>query len=245
MRATARRCPSARSGVTNSRNPPTIHHQSIGTSHGTGRTTGGDVVEERQPHHPLQAGQRGQRQRQSRPATACGQPRHRLHHAGLDPRRRVELVEVTGQRTRAGGGRRGRRPSPAGSAARSAATSCAADSEPPPSAKKSASGPSTGAASTSRHRPGQPAHRAAEVGCFARSGVAGDRPRQRVAVDLARGAGGQLVDEHQARHQRGGQRRSQRRAGRRHVEATGRRWRCSRPAGECRLRSAVPPPPRR
>ena len=66
-------------------------------------------------------------------------------------------------------------------------------------------------------QPGQPPHGAAEIGLLLGAFARG-RPGQRVAVDLARRAGGQLVDEHQPRHQRGGQRLGQRGAGLDEVE---------------------------
>ena len=67
-------------------------------------------------------------------------------------------------------------------------------------------------------QPGEPAHGAAQlrsdIGDITRWG-----PRQRVAVDLSRGAGGQFaLDQDQARHQRRGQRLGQVRPGGRQVE---------------------------
>ncbi len=64
---------------------------------------------------------------------------------------------------------------------------------------------------------GQPTHRAAEVGRLF-FGFAGRRPWQRIPVDLARRAGGQLVDEYQPGYQRGGQRLGQVRPCRGQVE---------------------------
>ncbi len=109
-RAQGRRAASARtsaamdmrpSGVMNStkptRDPPPVdRHQPRHRMQ-----FGDDVVEQREPHHPLQPGQRGQRQRQ-RHLRELGQPRRRLHDAGLDLRRRVELVEVARQRPEPG-----------------------------------------------------------------------------------------------------------------------------------------------
>ena len=66
-------------------------------------------------------------------------------------------------------------------------------------------------------QPGQPAHGAAEVGFVLGSG-AGRRPGQRIAVHLARGAGGQFVEQNQPRYQRGGQCLGQGGAGGRQVE---------------------------
>ena len=68
-------------------------------------------------------------------------------------------------------------------------------------------------------QPGQPARRAAEIAGALVFGSAARRwPRQRVAVDLAGGAGRQRLDADQPRHQRRGQRLGQPRARRRQVE---------------------------
>ena len=58
---------------------------------------GDDVVDQRQPDHPLQTAQRGQRQRQ-RHLNGLGQPRRRLHHPGFHLGWRVELIEISRQR---------------------------------------------------------------------------------------------------------------------------------------------------
>ena len=85
IRAHSTAMPIRPSGVTNSRNPASDPPPVDGApATAPGRQFGGDVVDQRQPDHPLQAGQRGQRQRQ-RHLDGLRQPRRRLRPPGSRP----------------------------------------------------------------------------------------------------------------------------------------------------------------
>ena len=87
-----------------------------------------------------------------------------------------------------------------GSRVRMRLTSCAAASDPPPRSKKLASGSDTGTPSTACHCS---ASQAAD--CPEARGIGldpGQRPRQRGAVDLARRARREVVDDREQRHER-------------------------------------------
>ena len=205
---------------------------------------GRDVVEQRQPHHPLHAGQRGQRHATPRPAPARSRRETGVTDAGFDRRRRVELVEVAGQRAESGmvvevGDRHLRVARAQRGHQLRRRQRAAAEGE------EVGLRPVDGRGEHVAPQPGQPARGAAEVGVVGVVGVAVERPRQRVAVDLARRPGRQFVDAGRvgAPAPRAATRPARR--GPPPGRSRGRRSRRSRPAAGCRSRSGAPRPRRR
>ena len=172
-----------------------------------------------------------------RPETGCDD-------AGLDGGRRVELVEVAGQRAEPGmvvevGDRHLRVPRAQRGHQLRRRQRAAAEGE------EVGLRPVDRGGEHVAPQPGQPARGAAEVGVVGVVGGAVDGPGQRVAVDLARRPGGQFVEREPAG---GPARRAATRPARRGPRpgrSRDRRWRCNRPAAECRWRSCAPLPRRR
>ena len=165
--------------------------------------TGGDIVGDRHPDHPLHPGQRRQRNGQ-RDLHGLSPTRHRLDGPRLDSRGWFQFVEVSGQRPQprvvvevGDGHLRIALPQP-GDQLRGGQRS-AAEGEEVRLRPVDLCGQHVAPQS------GQPARRTEKVGCVRTVTGSVDRPRQRVAVHLARRAGGQLADEDQPGHQGRGQ----------------------------------------